>query len=512
MSDKPNENIRRSENVEPELPGKRIENAASRAGSREVDNELPDWTKQKQQEDKEFKEAGLLDIARNKDVSGTIGRVQIEDAGEVLVKGLAAKDRSPKEQHQDSASEAHLNALGKENPAAKAMYEIRKGIKKLMPDGQARDLAMDTARQSEQELLKHDQVASNISPVPDANFDGGIHSALKPEEVAEEPTLIAYEPKLSLNFEKWNQRLKNFEASLTEKLGHKPGKEDLARIMLDPKAPKEEVLNASILYSYQIRPRIVSLGQLATEHATSMLDRSTRYKAFPENLSEIDYSAIQQNFPDSCPLMSTMIGMARTDQGRVKLRQMIRESSDGIYTVTFPGALNHPISVQGIARGEKMIGASSEQGYLFPAILEKAYGQLMNQSHPNKKTPIASEAVKYGGDDYIRTMELLTGKSIETINTSKTLKNLMPLYPNNQFLEALKKAHKEGRTAIAGIREAPRNTRLGKLLHSNHSYTVTSFNDKTVTLRDPLPGPDRVLPPLTWQKFNDIFNMLLVEK
>lgn len=204
--------------------------------------------------------------------------------------------------------------------------------------------------------------------------------------------------------------------------------------------------------------------------------------------------------------------MARSNDGQAKLQRMIKGNTDGSFTVTFPGEPNHPIRVGGLTVGEKMLGSSCEQGYLFPTILEKAYGKLLNDSHPEARTHIASEGAKHAFNDYAKGLELLTGNPVESINTGKSGLNPFALTLQNQYLDAMKQARKEGKIAIAGVKAPPEGQKLAPLIHANHAYVVESFDDKTITLRDPLPGSDRVLPPLTWQEFHDNFNVLIIEK
>ncbi|MBI1271046.1 hypothetical protein GC174_11500 [bacterium] len=133
------------------------ERRASEIGKNEVDQELPAWTRSKQEADEKFKAAGLEDKPRDNFVSGTIGRVQIEgDNGEILVKGIPAKAETQEQQDtpSDTVSELTLRAMGDTDPRAQAMYEIRKGIKAHMPEGEARDQAITVARQTEKELFQ----------------------------------------------------------------------------------------------------------------------------------------------------------------------------------------------------------------------------------------------------------------------------------------------------------------------------------------------------------------------
>ncbi|MBZ0186675.1 MAG: LysM peptidoglycan-binding domain-containing protein [Candidatus Obscuribacterales bacterium] len=61
---------------------------ASKAGSEQAQKDMPEHIAQKQKEGADFKKAGLGDKLRTF-VSETLGRMQLEDDGEVLVKGVA---------------------------------------------------------------------------------------------------------------------------------------------------------------------------------------------------------------------------------------------------------------------------------------------------------------------------------------------------------------------------------------------------------------------------------------
>jgi hypothetical protein len=65
--------------------------------------------------------------------------------------------------------------------------------------------------------------------------------------------------------------------------------------------------------------------------------------------------------------------MTQTDEGKAALAKMVKENANGSYTVTFPEDPKHPILVPRLTAAEKMIGSSSDQKYLLPTVLEKAY-------------------------------------------------------------------------------------------------------------------------------------------
>ncbi|MBI1271743.1 hypothetical protein GC174_15050 [bacterium] len=308
----------------------------------------------------------------------------------------------------------------------------------------------------------------------------------------------------------WKAELKQFKDQLTVELGHKPTQVDYARIICKSNTPENIALNAALLYTFNMRPRAEE-GEFAFKHAESMLVRSRANDLKPENPKELDADAIHQNFPDSCPLMSAMIGMARRSEGRVALSKMVQENKDGSYTVTFPGNKTKPLTVSRLTAGEKMIGSSTDQGFLLPAVIEKAYGQYLNQQRsPSDQLPIQSEATKFGSDNYGDGIKFLTGHDVKKISTRRALNP--QVFMNEDFLrDALSEAQKVGAIALAGIKGAPEPMLHKMGIHDHHAYVVTGFDSNGITIRDTLPLRPRIFT-LTWKQFNDNFNDLIIEK
>ena len=430
---------------------------------------------------------------------------------------LGQKPCETEEQHQ-----ARLKRLSQEEKGKSSKSKVAPLI---LEDSKTGEVFYDARSRSksgkEEEKTGNIEIDKKQIGLNSGDSGEGNNSGVGGMEGSEKQPLIAYEAtsenrsklfELPKSEKAWQVEIDDFLSSLKKGLGRYPVKSDYAKIIMSPGSEPKEVLNASILYAYDLKPnREESRAMFAQTYGSDMFERSKAHKLFPEELANIDYDKIQQNFPDSCPFMAAIIEMTRSDGGRSKLRQMIRENTNGSYLVTFPGDEANPVLVNGITGGEKMIGSSSSQGYLFPAILEKAYGKYLNDRKlPGERTDITCEGAKHAYNDFELGMKLLTGRKVETISTLKA-GNITTTY-DMPFYRALVKAKAEGTIAIAGIKSPPNDKELKVILHGNHAFVVEQFNEDTVTLRDPLPVQNRVTRPFTWDEFNKIFNILIIEK
>lgn len=312
----------------------------------------------------------------------------------------------------------------------------------------------------------------------------------------------------------WDTELGKFSKELEKNLGHSPKQADFAEVMQNPNSNLSDTIDATLLYAYGIRERQTTKGQFAENAIEDMLDRSKTWELFPSELKQIDANSIHQNYPDSCPLMATVIGLAKTAEGRESLSAMIQPKEDGTYQVYFPGDNNNPVTVGGLTKGEKMLGASSDQGYIFPAILEKAYGERLNARQPEgNRLPISSDASRLGFEDYKEPLRLLTGDDVVSIGTRRSM-NPEVLTGEQRFRDLLATAKQEGAIALAGIKGLPEDGAVRKMrIHQYHAYLVTSFDNNGITLLDPLPDNEGSREKtLTWKQFNDSFNELMIQQ
>lgn len=334
-------------------------------------------------------------------------------------------------------------------------------------------------------------------------------------ELQSDASSLSYEDLLlTRSPTEWNAELSNFSKNLEDKIGHSPKQADYAEVMQNPESNFTDVIDATLLYAYGIRDRQTDKGAFAENAIEDMLERAKAWKLLPLEPKQIDANAIHQNYPDSCPFMATVIGLANTAEGRVNLSAMIQPKEDGTYQVYFPGDTGDPVSVGGLTKGEKMLGASSDQGYIFPAILEKAYGERLNANQPDgNRLPISSDACRLGFEDYKEPLRLLTGDDVISIGTRRSL-NPEVFTGEQKFRDLLTTAKHDGAIAIAGIKGAPEDAAVKNMgIHKYHAYLVTGFDNNGITLLDPLPGSkaerEKVL---TWKQFNDSFNELMIQQ
>jgi Ca2+-binding EF-hand superfamily protein len=141
-----------------------------------------------------------------------------------------------------------------------------------------------------------------------------------------------------------------------------------------------------------------------------------------------------------CHLMSTLSSLAASEEGRRQIQSMIRDNSDGTYTVTFPGLPNEPFTVKKPTESEQALYARTKvagSGY-FASVIEAAYGEYVNSSVARRTIikPLGSnqphEAAGTGATSLFSgdadTLNLMTGKNSE----SKSMSGL-----NNEQLEAI---------------------------------------------------------------------------
>ncbi|MGD9682929.1 MAG: C2 family cysteine protease [Candidatus Obscuribacterales bacterium] len=94
-------------------------------------------------------------------------------------------------------------------------------------------------------------------------------------------------------------------------------------------------------------------------------------------LESIRPEAVEQGNVGDCFFMSATLSLASKNPQAIK--DMIRENNDGTYTVTFPGAPDRPITIDKPTPAETAIyGASTEHG-IWPAVLEKAFGEYRHR-------------------------------------------------------------------------------------------------------------------------------------
>lgn len=184
---------------------------------------------------------------------------------------------------------------------------------------------------------------------------------------------------------------------------------------------------------------------------------------------------------------------------------MITEKADGNYLVNFPGA-KAAIAVSKLSEGEKYYGSTDDRGFLYVAVLEKAYGLYLN-SLQNNPTAIPSDGANFGSTDQNRTiaMRLLTGQEPITLNMSPTGLGC----GKEKLASELATAFTEERVISVGLKAPPYHDRRG--LRPNHSYALFLQNGKMV-LRDSLKTGAKSMIETTIDDLYANFNVVRIQK
>ncbi|MDQ7825880.1 MAG: C2 family cysteine protease [Candidatus Eremiobacteraeota bacterium] len=176
--------------------------------------------------------------------------------------------------------------------------------------------------------------------------------------------------------------------------------------------------------------------------------------------------AIQQGYLGDCYFIAPLYGLCRNNPQAV--RNMITDNGNGTYTVRLPG--RDPATVSTPTDAEIAIYACAGADGLWLAIIEKAYGQTINNGAWFSTSTIPAEAADGGG--LIRTgLGAVTGHGVDVDWLWCTRYGTT----RNKLQEALQ----NGRVITAAT---VRNPSL-RGIAGNHAYAITGHNADTNRIR-----------------------------
>jgi hypothetical protein len=197
-------------------------------------------------------------------------------------------------------------------------------------------------------------------------------------------------------------------------------------------------------------------------------------------LSSITPEAVRQGEIGDCYLLGALAALASTSAGKEAIRAMIKDNGNGTYTVTFPGAPDKPVTVTAPTDAELSRYAQGSRHGTWPAVLEKAYGKLLNENNIDPH-----EGIEEGGDEKTG-LEILTGQEVD--------RDILFFTSEETTHRKLMEAMKDGRPVTAGIYSEvgePFGLADGKTdeagLPTAHLYTIQAYDPatRTLTLRNP---------------------------
>jgi len=204
--------------------------------------------------------------------------------------------------------------------------------------------------------------------------------------------------------------------------------------------------------------------------------------------AEPDIDACRQGPLGDCFLVAAVGALTYRDYH--DLRDMIRESPDGSYVVTFGS--KREVTVPALT--DAQIGLTSSTGGegLWLAVIEQAYGTVRKESMPaDKKTEEASDAISHGGS-IASSISILTGHTTASVTMRKRFekavadgKDTAPLIAEirAKLVEAMKQKHLAG----AGTDSTDKGLKFPPGINAKHAYAVLGFEAETdtVTLWNP---------------------------
>jgi len=224
--------------------------------------------------------------------------------------------------------------------------------------------------------------------------------------------------------------------------------------------------------------------------------------------NEISPKAVQQGGIGDCSFLAVLASMASTAAGREAIRGMIKSDGDA-YIVSFPNG--DTTRVQKPTAAELTLYAGNNGNGMWPAILEKAYGQILAEKY--KKDVNAPQLAADGCEKY-GPMNTLTGEKpcIQTVEPCKMTDDelhdalvLMSRKPmvitagTGPNVDAMVKA---GNQPMAERVDANGNPIEGKepvAISGFHVYSIERYDpeSRSVFLRNPHDGTQLLKMPLS---------------
>lgn len=183
-----------------------------------------------------------------------------------------------------------------------------------------------------------------------------------------------------------------------------------------------------------------------------------------------------QGLVGNCYFMAAIASQAQINNEAVA--NMIVENKDGSYTVTFPG--KKPITVGALTRAELILYSGVTENGIWPAVLEKAFGQYCMDNAEfrkgKKRGRTLQEATEGGGS--VEGIVMITGRDGVRIEREE----------QDKAWSAMEHSLQIGLPVIAGTgpsAESFLNGDKNSGLESRHAYAVLKIDETGVTLRNP---------------------------
>lgn len=298
-------------------------------------------------------------------------------------------------------------------------------------------------------------------------------------------------------------------------------REELARQFLDVKDEQEKTALHYLVDNYDtIRGANTYFGS-STISAADFKTHSTKFEATLESRAVIEVSsgisftaqsqkpgvnyalfadgdamksispeAIQQKSIGDCYFEASLASLAK--ERPQDIEKMIKDNSDGTYTVTFPGAPDEPVIVKAPTEAELGVYNGASEYGIWANVIEKAFGQY-RQTHgltsltdwiPGRQERTPTDGADGGGWN-TEAMNLLSAK--------KSSMSLSYWNSEDAIATEIKEALRDSRMVTCGTPGVTDKERLANGYPTDHAYSVVGYREdeqghRFVTVRNPWGG------------------------
>jgi Calpain family cysteine protease len=233
----------------------------------------------------------------------------------------------------------------------------------------------------------------------------------------------------------------------------------------------------------------------------------------PKELHPINPDAVQQGEVGDCYFLAAVAAVAKTNPDAIK--NMIKDNSDGTYTVTFPGdAGHHQLKVNKPTEAEEALYNGGSKYGTWASVLEKAYGQLgkIHKDLGDDTTP--AMGIKDGGWSaqplYVLTGHVANEKAVQNTSEKEMLAVLQDAFKNNKAVTVGSTDQKTGQVVPAGYDEHHEFTFMGLEKNANGGWDVILRNPWGTGTENTNNGVFKV--PLKQLMDKDLFDSVTVDQ
>lgn len=269
------------------------------------------------------------------------------------------------------------------------------------------------------------------------------------------------------------------DTQLLPKLPQHPWLDKIPLQNYDERGLSRQDLNALIETAHQ-KPGDARVSEVFGRFSmSSFLAPGLKRELFPKGIESIRPDHIEQGEIGDCYFLAAVASLANTPAGKKQIQNMIKDHSNGSYTVTFPG--KSPVTIQAPTEMELSLYSNAGQDGLWLSVLEKAYAEVTNR---NALLQRSNPYDKIGNGAFLSVgVAAVSGQPTDTdvllITSLDTLRN------------KLKSALAQQRVVTAGINKSLNPWNEGKTangLPMAHAYVSSLLIPKVMKLPFAIPG------------------------